>query len=112
MSDEIKITTSVAKVLRAFLDDPGQPRYGFDLMRDTGLASGTLYPILTRLRSAGWLEAQFEDIDEKVEGRPARRFYTLSPDGASAARVGLAELHQQIWSTSPGFLPQPGIGAV
>lgn len=110
MVQEVRITTSVAKVLRAFLEDVNKPRYGFDLMRDTGLASGSLYPILTRLRVTGWLVAQFEEIDEKAEGRPARRFYTLSADGAAAARVSLAELHQQIWA-SPGFLPVPGTGA-
>ena len=38
---DVRITTTVALILRQFLDDPGEPRYGFDLMRATGLASGT-----------------------------------------------------------------------
>ncbi|WP_017625573.1 PadR family transcriptional regulator [Nocardiopsis chromatogenes] len=103
MVDDLKITPSVAKVLRAFLDDPRQRRFGYGLMKDTGLASGSLYPILARLRTAGWLEAEFEDIDEEAEGRPARRYYTLTRDGAAAARTGLAELHAQIW---PGAFPR------
>ncbi|MFW5415047.1 helix-turn-helix transcriptional regulator [Nocardiopsis sp. CNT-189] len=98
---DIKITTTTAAVLRAFLDDLDKPRYGFDLMRDTGLSSGTLYPILARLQRAGWLAAEFENIDEQAEGRPARRFYTMTPDGAERARLGLAELHQKIWADGP-----------
>ena len=43
----------MAKVLAAFLEEPGDDRYGLDLMRVTGLPSGTLYPILVRLERAG-----------------------------------------------------------
>ncbi|GAA0975974.1 hypothetical protein GCM10009551_010310 [Nocardiopsis tropica] len=90
------MTVPVATVLRAFLEDTSRRRYGFDLMKDTSLKSGTLYPILARLQKAGWLTAQWEDIDEKAEGRPARRFYLISPDGAAAGRVALAELYAQL----------------
>ncbi|WP_435111916.1 PadR family transcriptional regulator [Nocardiopsis synnemataformans] len=99
MAQDIRLTTTVAKVLRAFLEDVDRPRYGYDLMEDTGLASGTLYPILLRLQKAGILTAEFEDIDEAKEGRPARRFYTLTPDGTARARVSMAELHAQIWGS-------------
>ena len=53
--EEIRLTTTVARVLREFLETPSEPCYGFDLMRATGLASGTLYVILARLERAGWL---------------------------------------------------------
>ncbi|NED57544.1 PadR family transcriptional regulator, partial [Micromonospora aurantiaca] len=43
---QVRITTTVAKVLRIFLEDVDERRYGFELMRQAGLASGTLYPIL------------------------------------------------------------------
>jgi PadR family transcriptional regulator, regulatory protein PadR len=94
--DEVRITTTVARVLRRFLDDPIEPQYGFDLMRATGLASGTLYVILARLERAGWLSSEQEDIDPVVTGRPARRFYGLTPDGAQAAHLGLAELSEEL----------------
>jgi len=61
------------------LDDPQVRRYGLEIMRATGLASGTLYPILTRLQETGWVRADWEDIDSSVEGRPARRYYSLTP---------------------------------
>jgi len=89
MHGEPRITTALAKVLRAFLDDPSVPRYGFDLMRGTRLPSGTLYPILARLERMGWVVSQNEDVDPVVEGRPARRFYRLTEHGL---RQGAHEL--------------------
>jgi DNA-binding PadR family transcriptional regulator len=96
MPEPVRVTAAVAKVLAVFLEDPTVPQYGLDLMRATDLASGTLYPIMTRLREAGWAEASWEQIDPDVEGRPARRYYRLTPDGVVAARTGVAELYQQL----------------
>ncbi len=90
------MTTALARVVAAFLTDPEAERYGLDLMRDTSLASGTLYPMLIRLERAGWLRADWEDIDPVAEGRPNRRYYRLTPDGVVAARRELAVLHQQL----------------
>lgn len=91
-SGPVRITVPVAKVLAALLADPGAECYGLDLMKVTGLPSGTLYPVLHRLQSAGWLDAHWEAIDPAAEGRPARRYYRLTPEGAVAARRALAEL--------------------
>jgi PadR family transcriptional regulator PadR len=91
----MRITVTTARVLAALVTDAGADRYGLDLMRATGLASGTLYPILHRLQDAGWLVAHWEDIDPAVENRPARRYYRLTPEGATEARRSLAELHAQ-----------------
>jgi len=96
MVDDIRMTTAVAKVVSAFLSDPRADRYGLDLMQATGLASGTLYPLLVRLERAGWVTAQWEDIDPAAEGRPSRRYYRLTPDGVVAARRDLAALHEQL----------------
>ncbi|MEV0156161.1 PadR family transcriptional regulator [Micromonospora sp. NPDC050686] len=88
----MRLTVPVAKVLSALLAEPETPRYGLDLMGVTGLPSGTLYPVLHRLRAAGWLAADWEDVDPVTEGRPARRYYQLTGEGARAARLALAEL--------------------
>lgn len=96
MHGELRVTTAVAKVLRAFLDDPAAPRYGFDLMRSTGLASGTLYPILARLERLAWVTSRNEDVDPLVEGRPARRFYRLTPHGLRAAASVLTALSREL----------------
>jgi PadR family transcriptional regulator PadR len=99
------MTVTTARALAALLAEPDADRYGLELMRATGLASGTLYPILHRLQDAGWLVAQWEDVDPAAVGRPARRFYRLTPDGAQSARLALAELRRQ--TTVPGTAGQP-----
>jgi len=96
MGNDVRMTASVIAVLSAFLADPNDERYGLDLMKDTGLASGTLYPILARLERAGWVGAAWEDIDPAVEGRPGRRYYRMTPDGVVSARHELAAIHQRL----------------
>ena len=91
-----RMTTSVLKVTAALLADPTAERYGMQLMHDTGLPSGTLYPILVRLERAGWVESRWEELDPAVEGRPSRRYYRLTPDGAVQARREIALVHQQL----------------
>lgn len=87
------MTAGVARVLRVFLDDPEVPVYGFDLMQRTGFPSGTIYPILARLERAGWITGQQEDAgDASRQGRPVRRLYRLTGEGAVAAPTALAEL--------------------
>jgi DNA-binding PadR family transcriptional regulator len=65
------------KVLREFLHDPSAPQYGLELSAASGVKAGALYPILARLEEDGWLEAEWEDIDEALEGRRRRRYYHL-----------------------------------
>ena len=81
----------MAAVVRIFLRDESERQFGFDLMQRLKISAGTLYPLLTRLRRAGWLAVETEDIDPKVAGRPARRYYTLTPGGAVAAVRALQE---------------------
>src|SRR6266508_2342952 len=96
MASQVRMTIAVATLLRVFLDDPSQRRYGYELMQLTGFPSGKLYPILARLERAGWLIREQEDIDPAAAGRPARRLYRLSPSGIQAARQALAALAQQL----------------
>ena len=90
------MTVAVARVLRIFLDDVAAPRYGYDLMRHTGFASGKLYPILARLERAGWLVREREDVEATVQGRPVRYFYRLNPSGLEEVRYQMAELSRQL----------------
>ena len=96
MTTPVRVTAAVSKVLAAFLEDPEADRYGLDLMRASGHPSGTLYPILLRLQRAGWVEAVWEEVDPATAGRPARRYYRLTPDGLVAARAEIAALRQQL----------------
>jgi PadR family transcriptional regulator, regulatory protein PadR len=82
------MTISTQLVLRALLADPAQELYGVEIDTAAGLPSGTVHPILARLETVGWLESRWEEIDPRAEGRPARRYYHLTPDGIELARSG------------------------
>jgi PadR family transcriptional regulator, regulatory protein PadR len=95
--EDKKLTPRMAEVIREFLEDPLKKRYGFDLMQATGLRSGTLYPLLAKLRADGWLTVGTEDIDPREAGRPARRYYQISAAAVPAARAQLAGLSARYW---------------
>jgi DNA-binding PadR family transcriptional regulator len=106
---DLDLTPKMAMVLKVFLEDPDQPRYGFELMKITGLASGSLYPMLARLEAAGWLTRGREGIDPRAAGRPPRTNYMITGAAASAARIQLAELSERYRPPSLGRLrPQGG----
>ena len=77
------------RLFGALLKEPATWRYGYDLSRETGLASGTLYPILMRLSEQGLLEAGWEPSDQP--GRPPRHTYRLTGDGIALAGARLAD---------------------
>jgi DNA-binding PadR family transcriptional regulator len=60
-------------------------------MDATGLASGTVYPILRRLEEAGMLSAKWERAaDAHDEQRPPRRYYQITGAGRQALRDATA----------------------
>jgi DNA-binding PadR family transcriptional regulator len=83
------MTIQTQLVLRALLEHPTREMYGLEICAAAGLASGTIHPILARLEGLGWLESHWEDVDPAREGRPRRRYYRLSPDGAQRARQAM-----------------------
>ncbi len=58
-------------------------RYGYDLMKETGLASGTLYPLLMRMTDQGLVEAEWHEPAQP--GRPPRHAYRLTATGFALA---------------------------
>lgn len=57
-------------------------RFGFDIMQVTRLPSGTIYPALRRLESLEFVASDWEkDVNARKEGRPRRRYYTLTQMG-------------------------------
>jgi DNA-binding PadR family transcriptional regulator len=92
MVRETALTTQALKVLRPFLEKPGEEIAGVDVMRSSRLASGTTYPLMLRLERQGLLTSRWEEGDPTKLGRPRRRYYAITPQGASIARHALAEL--------------------
>jgi DNA-binding PadR family transcriptional regulator len=70
-------------VLAALSGRPSEWHHGYAVARETGLKSGSLYPILIRLADRGLLEAEWQD--EPVPGRPRRHLYRLTAAGLAAA---------------------------
>ncbi len=88
------MTIPTQLVLEALLDHPRAERYGLEIGEAAGLRSGTVHPILARLEGYGWVVSRWEDIDASTEGRPARRYYTLTAEGVQAARAALARAYR------------------
>lgn len=86
-------------LLRALIEQPQMWRHGYDLMKDTGLLSGTLYPLLMRMTDQGLMQAEWRDPVQP--GRPARHAYRLTAAGIALATEALN-------TTGPGAIrPSP-----
>jgi DNA-binding PadR family transcriptional regulator len=72
-------------LLDAFASQGRQWRHGYDLMKETGLLSGTLYPLLMRMTDQGLVEAEWRPPAQP--GRPARHAYRLTTKGVAFAQV-------------------------
>ena len=79
-------------VLSALQHHADRWRHGYDICRETGLASGTLYPILGRLADRGLLESRWEE--DPPEGRPRRHLYRLTAAGAARAAEVCGPVHR------------------
>jgi PadR family transcriptional regulator len=95
-----RMTIPTQLVLHALLTDPAKELYGVEIGAAAGLRSGTVHAILARLETVGWLTSRWEDIDPRAEGRPARRYYQLTPNGLALARAALARAS----TTRPAWL--------
>src|SRR6201989_680613 len=71
-------SSQTTRVLAEFLQRRQKWRYGYDISRNTGLKSGTLYPILMRLAEHRLLETSWEAAET---GKPSRHMYKLTPEG-------------------------------
>jgi PadR family transcriptional regulator, regulatory protein PadR len=84
MTQSRKLSDQTLVLLNVLLVQPRKWRHGYDLSRDTGQKSGTLYPILMRLCERGLLESKWEESSEP--GRPPRHMYKLTSAGGALAK--------------------------
>jgi DNA-binding PadR family transcriptional regulator len=104
------MTLQVQMVLAEMLGDPSESRYGLDICESTGLPSGTIYPILARLERVGWVESDWEDPEAHIaEGRPRRRYYRLTREGAECADEALKNIRRSRKNAARAWrIPAPG----
>lgn len=99
----VRMTQVTAMVLHAV--GTGH-RYGFDVMDATGLASGTVYPVLRRLERAKLMRGRWEDAPAAHRGgRPQRRLYELTAAGA----VALDEASEKLASARAFLVSTPRV---
>lgn len=77
------VSAQTRRVLAALASQPQAWRYGYDLSKETDLASGTLYPLLIRLFEQGLLQSEWRPSPKP--GRPPRHAYRLSAAGRTLA---------------------------
>ena len=106
-----------AEILRAALTTvrAGEPTFhGFALaraMREQGgsrslTGHGTLYKALGRLEEFGLLASRWEDA-EAAEGRPRRRLYELTGEGARVAEAALSDAAGHTGARRLPIAPEP-----
>lgn len=71
-------------LLAALLERSRTWRHGYELSKETGLRSGTLYPLLMRLSEQGLLEQRWQEPERP--GLPPRHVYRLTAAGVALAR--------------------------
>jgi PadR family transcriptional regulator PadR len=102
------LTPQLAIVLRQAAA-AGREWYGRELVEVTGLAEGTVYPMLGRLEARGFIVSRWEAPGERVgERRGARRRYyrvTGAGLGAAAAAAEVAA-GQRVDRTAPAPWPE------
>jgi DNA-binding PadR family transcriptional regulator len=76
-------------LLRTLSERPRDWQHGYEIMKETGLLSGTLYPLLMRMTDQGLVEAEWRPPAHP--GRPARHAYRLTAAGLALARGADAE---------------------
>ena len=99
---KMRRSPQTTRVLAEFLECETAWRYGYDISRNTGLKSGTLYPILMRLAEHRLLETSWETAEA---GRPPRHLYKLTLDGLRYAR-------EQVAPASVEAVGSPAFGGV
>jgi PadR family transcriptional regulator, regulatory protein PadR len=87
-----RLSAQTVAVLAALASGLRRWHHGYALAKQTGLKSGTLYPILIRLAERGLLEACWEL--EPEPGRPRRHQYRLTAAGQQLAAAALADVER------------------
>lgn len=66
-------------------------KHGYAVVAATQLAGGTVYTILRRLETAGWVTSRWEDPEQRLGGAPRRRYYRFVEEHRAEATQLLAD---------------------
>lgn len=105
-------TTPTIHVALELLKEPTAQHWGYDLHQRTGISTGVLYPVLTRMLDCGWLTTGWQVGSSSPGGRKARRLYKLTASGGQALELMVNEARTDrrftklIESYTPSVSPQ------
>lgn len=83
-------TQTMLTVAETLLASRSRRFWGYDLCKASGIAPGSVYPMLAKFLNAGWIVDGREPAEDNSAGRPPRRYYTLTDDGVRALQVEVA----------------------
>jgi DNA-binding PadR family transcriptional regulator len=92
----MKIAGRTMELLLFLCNTPNKEFSGSNMSKDLGIASGTLYPLLVKLEDAGLVVSRWENGDPQELGRPRRRYYKITGEGAKA-------IHERMSAINSGF---------
>jgi PadR family transcriptional regulator, regulatory protein PadR len=98
-----KRSIQTRQIFQALLDAPEDETYGFELVKVTGLPSGSVYPILRRLEDEKIITAREEVIDPNAKRPRYRIYYRLTAEGRRIAREATREKSKALRSLNPGW---------
>lgn len=90
-------------VLQMLLDAPTEEAYGLQVVRATGLPTGSAYAILRRLEDEGLLDSHWEELNPAEAGRPPRRYYRLIAEGRRVAHRETVAQRPALRALAPGW---------
>jgi DNA-binding PadR family transcriptional regulator len=91
------------RLFEALVTSGAEWRHGYDISRETGLKSGTLYPLLMRLEAQQLLETRWGESLRR--GLPPRHLYRLTDIGVAEATKLLSEVSRASNSVAAGHAP-------
>ncbi|MDR1388213.1 MAG: PadR family transcriptional regulator [Propionibacteriaceae bacterium] len=101
------MTHSSVAVAQALVSRPKAKHWGYDLSKETGVRSGVLYPILSRMLNQGWLEDGWENQSAVQGSRPPRRYYEVTDEGLRKLGAMVKAAERDARFAGPTFLKAP-----
>lgn len=99
MEKLVRLTAPTVVVLKV-LAASDRPMWGLAISKNSGLPTGTVYPILARLESLGWVNSYWEEDSDR--SGPRRKFYTLTAEAALETKSLVAKLKPTIKNLNIG----------
>jgi DNA-binding PadR family transcriptional regulator len=87
-----RVTAATIDVLRVLVD-ANESCWGLQVIKSSERPAGSVYPILERLESMGWVRSWWETDDSR--SGPRRRYYELTDGGAESAAAAIRAFAQR-----------------